>query len=570
MAPMASYDGAPRSQRPWTRILIQHVRNLGGPGNLWKTGILSERQKKAKSRTICRYVVGDSDKPIGAKKRMNKGNQQERSCQKLAESVEQSGLAEGNVSRTPVADTQRSDKASRGLTGVREAAKRDKELRFTALLHHLDETRLTESYAALKRDAAPGVDGVTWRGYETGHQGRIRDLHDRIHKGRYRAQPVRCTRIPKEDGTERQLGVTALEDKIVQHGTASVLNAIYEQDFLGFSYGFRLGRSPHDALDALWVGLVETPVNYVLDVDIRGFFDHIQHEWLLRFLRHRIGDQRILRLIDKWLRVGVLDDGNWLKPKQGSPQGAVISPLLANIYLHYVYDLWAQQWRQRTAKGNVIMVRYADDIVLGFQHREEAERFLAELTERLDKFGLSLHPDKTRMVEFGCYAIENRKRQGVGKPETFDFLGFTHICAHTRKGAFTIRRKTIAKRLRRKLQQLKMELRKRMHDPVPELGKWLRSVVQGYYRYHGVPYNLPQLRAFRHHLSRAWLRMLRRRSQKARKQLTWEKFERIRDAWVPLPYVTHPWPDKRFRRHHPRQEPYAVTPHVRISTGGAS
>ena len=501
---------------------------------------------------------------------MNKGNQRERSRQRPAESVEQRGSAKGNASGTPAADTQRSDKASCGLTGVREAARRDKELQFTALLHHLNEACLSESFKALKRDAAPGVDGVRWKAYEQGHQGRIRDLQDRIHAGRYRAQPVRRTRIPKEDGSERLLGITVLEDKIVQRGTVTVLNAIYEQDFLGFSYGFRPGRSQHDALDALWVGIVETEVNYVLDLDIRGYFDHIQHEWLLRFVRHRIGDKRIIRLIVKWLRVGVLDDGNWLKPRQGSPQGAVISPLLANIYLHYVFDLWAQQWRQRTAKGPVIMVRYADDIVMGFEYREEAERFLSELSERLDKFGLSLHPGKTRLIEFGRHAMENRKRKGQGKPETFDFLGFTHICAHTRKGVFTIRRKTIAKRLRRKLQQLKMELRERMHDPVPELGKWLRSVVQGYYRYHGVPYNLAQLRAFRHHLSRAWLQMLKRRSHKARKQLTWAKFERIRDHWLPLPRINHPWPDQRFRRHHPRQEPYAVTPHVRICAGGAS
>lgn len=500
---------------------------------------------------------------------MNKGNQRERSRQKPAELVERRGSAEGNVSRKPVADTQRSEQASRGLTGVREAANRDKELQFTALLHHLNEAQLNESFAALKRTAAPGVDGVTWREYEKGHQGRISELHERVHKGQYRAQPVKRTRIPKEDSSERALGITALEDKIVQHGTATILNAIYEQDFMGFSYGYRPGRGAHDALDALWVGIVETPVNVVLELDIRGFFDHLQHAWLLRFVRHRIGDKRIIRLIIKWLRAGVLDNGNWLDPKQGSPQGAVISPQLANIYLHYVFDLWSHRWRRTQAKGHVMMVRYADDIVMGFEHREEAERFLTQVRERFDEFGLSVHPDKTRVLEFGRHAIAKRKRQGKGKPETFDFLGFTHICAHTRTGRYTIRRKTIAKRLRRKLQQLKMELRQRMHDPVPELGEWLRSVVQGYYRYYGVPYNLPQLRAFRHHLSRVWLQMLRRRSHKARKQLTWEKFKCIRDEWLPLPHNTHPWPDTRFRRYHPRQEPYAGIPHVRICAGGA-
>ena len=500
---------------------------------------------------------------------MNKGNQQEVTCQNPAESVEQRGLAEGNARRTPTTGTPSPGKVSRGLAGVREAARRDKELQFTALLHHVDKSRLLEGFEALKRRAAPGVDGVNWSDYEPYSGEGIPSLHDRIHKGKYRAQPIRRVYIPKSDGSQRPLGILALEDKIVQHATASVLNAIYEEDFLGFSYGFRPGRSQHDALDALWVGLMETPVNWVLDLDIRGYFDHIQHEWMIRFLRHRIGDKRIIRLIIKWMRVGVLDNGNWLKPKEGSPQGAVISPHLANIYLHYVFDLWAQQWRQRQAGGNVIMVRYADDIVLGFEHKEDADRFLRELKERLNRFGLALHPDKTRLLEFGRNAITNRKRQGKGRPETFDFLGFTHICSRTRKGKFMIRRKTIAKRLRRKLQQVKKELRKRMHDPIPELGKWLRSVVQGYYNYHGVPYNLPQLYAFRHHLSKAWLAMLRRRSQKARKKLSWEKFGCILDEWLPTPHLTHPWPDERFRRHHPRQEPYAVTPPVRICAGGA-
>lgn len=499
---------------------------------------------------------------------MNKGNQWEHSRQKPAESVEPRGEAKGNAQGPLTSGTQRPRPVSRGLTGVREAAKRDKDEQFTALLHHITLDSLFGAFDQLKRSAAPGVDGVTWSAYEMGHEGRLRDLHERVHTGRYRALPVKRARIPKEDGTERLLGIAALEDKIVQHATVAVLNAIYEEDFLGFSYGFRPGRGQHNALDALWVGIVETRVNWVLDLDIRGYFDHIQHDSLRQFLGHRIADKRLLRLVDKWLRAGVLDEGNWLQSEEGSPQGAVISPLLANIYLHYTFDLWAHRWRRRKAGGNVVMVRYADDIVMGFEHQQDAERFLKELVERLAKFGLTAHPDKTHLLEFGRHAIANRQRQGKGKPETFTFLGFTHICSRTRRGVFTIRRKTIAKRLRNKLQNIKKELKRRMHHPIPELGRWLRAVVQGYYNYHGVSYNLPQMNAFRHHLSRAWLRMLKRRSQKARKALTWDKFKRLRDYWLPTPRLTHPWPNTRFRRQHPRQEPYAVIPHVRICTGG--
>jgi RNA-directed DNA polymerase len=501
---------------------------------------------------------------------MNKGHQPGRSGQRPAESVEQRGLAEGNAQRPPTAGTQRPGKVSRGLLGVREAARRDRKLQFTALLHHIDRPLLQESFEALKRNAAPGVDGMTWAAYQEGSDERLQDLHHRIHTGKYRALPSKRARIPKADGSERLLGIAALEDKIVQQAVVRVLNPIYEEDFLGFSYGFRPGRDPHRALDALWVGLTERPIHWVLDMDIQSYFDHIEHDWLLRFLQHRIADKRLMRLIRKWLRAGVVDEGQWLSQEQGSPQGAVVSPLLANVYLHYVFDLWSERHRRTRAQGAMIMVRYGDDIVVGFQHREEAEAFLHDVRTRFGDFGLRLHPEKTRLIEFGRFAAARRKAAGKGKPETFDFLGFTHICSQTRKGRFTIRRRTIVKRRCAKLRAIKQELRCRMHASVPETGQWLRSVLQGYYHYFAVPYNLDSLLQLRFEVGRAWLRLLRRRSQKARRRLTREKFMRIQDPWLPKPRVYHPWPNVRFRRHHPRQEPYAVAPHVRICTGGAS
>ena len=502
---------------------------------------------------------------------MNEGNQrgQDQTRQKPEEFVERRGSAKGNTAQAPTTGTQSPGAVSRGLIGVREAARRDKTLQCTALLHHLTPECLRGSFARLKRNASPGVDGVRWEDYAPIAEKRVADLHRSVQEGSYRAQPVKRARILKEDGSERLLGVSALEDKVVQGALVEVLNAIYEVDFKGFSYGFRPGRSQHDALDALWVGLTSQPVNWVLDMDIQGFFDHIQHDWLMRFLGHRIGDKRILRLIKKWLRVGAFDEGQWLDLAEGSPQGAAISPLLANIYLHYAFDLWADWWRRHHARGRVVIVRYAYDTVMGFQGRDDAEAFRTAVAQRLNRFGLTLHPEKTRLLEFGRYATINRKQRGEGKPETFDFLGMTHICSCTRRGKYTIRRQTTAKRLRAKLQQVKRQLRRRLHRPVPETARWLRAVLQGYYNYHAVPYNLASLRAFWHHLSRAWFKALRRRSQKAR-GLTWERFKRFRDAWLPLPRILHPWPSERFRRRHPRQEPYAVIPHVRICAGGAS
>jgi group II intron reverse transcriptase/maturase len=433
--------------------------------------------------------------------------------------------------------------------GVRKAAKEHKEMKFTALLHHLTVDLLQESFYALKRKAAPGVDGTTWQEYEAGLEGRLIDLHSRVHRGAYRAKPSRRAYIPKADGRQRPLGVAALEDKIVQQAVATILNAIYEEDFLGFSYGFRPGRSQHQALDALSYALTQKRVNYVLDADIRGFFDNISHAWMLQFVQHRVADRRILRLIQKWLKAGVMEEGEWSETERGTPQGAVISPLLANIYLHYVFDLWVNAWRKKHARGDVIVVRYADDTVLGFQDAEEADRFLEDFRERLGKFGLELHPEKTRRIEFGRYAELNRKQRGEGKPETFDFLGFTHISGKNSKGYFTVKRRTIRKRLRAKLQEIKQQLPRRRHDPVAQTGEWLRSVVQGYFNYHAVPGNLESLGTFRERLIRLWRTQLRQRSQ--RYCLTWDRLRQLADRWLPQPRVLHPWPMQRFAATHP-------------------
>jgi group II intron reverse transcriptase/maturase len=433
---------------------------------------------------------------------------------------------------------------SRGLAHVRQAARENKEQKFTALLHHVTTDLLRECFYRMKREAAPGVDGVTWQEYEMGLEDRLVDLHGRVHRGAFRALPSRRVYIPKADGRQRPLGVAALEDKLVQQAVATILNQIYEEDFLGFSYGFRPGCSQHQALDALTVGLKRRKVNYVLDADIRGFFDHIDHSWMMKFVQHRVADPRILRLIQKWLKAGVMEEGQWWETEEGTPQGSGISPLLANIYLHYVFDLWVKVWREKCATGEVIVIRYADDTVLGFQYVEDADRFLEQFRERLGKFGLELHPEKTRRIEFGRLAEQNRKKRGEGKPETFDFLGFTHISGKRRKGHFVVKRKTIAKRMRAKLQALKQQLAARRHDPIPQVGEWLKSVVKGYFNYHAVPGNLSCLGVFRERLSRQWWQTLRRRSQKAR--LSWERMHRLLERWIPRPRVLHPWPEARF------------------------
>jgi RNA-directed DNA polymerase len=450
-------------------------------------------------------------------------------------------IMESHTTPTPSGEQH----VSEGLQGVRRTALEKKQERFTALLHHVTVKLLGESFQALKKQAAPGVDGVTWQEYEQGLEGRLIGLHGRVHRGAYRAQPSRRIYIPKPDGRKRPLGIAALEDKIVQHAVVTVLNEIDEADFLGFSYGFRPGRSPHRALDALSVGIVRRRVNWILDADIRGFFDNLSHEWLLKFVQHRIADPRILRLIRKWLKAGVSEDGEWSKTTIGTPQGAVISPLLANIYLHYAFDLWVEAWREKIATGDLIVVRYADDLVVGFQHRADAERFLMEFQERLARFGLELHDEKTRLIEFGRYAEANRRQRGDGKPETFTFLGFTHICGKWPKtGRFAVLRRTAKKRMRATLLRLKQDLRARMHETPLQTGCWLRSVLLGYYGYFAVPGNTAVLGVFRFRLQLLWRHALRRRSQRSR--FDWNRLGRLSKRWLPHPHILHPFPEQRF------------------------
>lgn len=373
---------------------------------------------------------------------------------------------------------------------------------------------------------------------------RLQDLSHRLKRGAYRANPVLRAYIPKRDGGQRSIGIPTLEDKIVQRAVAEVFGVIYELDFLGFSYGFRPKRDAHQAIDALSVGIVAKKVNWVLDADIRGFFDTLDHEWLVKFIKHRVGDRRIVRLIQKWLKAGALEEGEQIQSEVGTVQGGSISPLLANIYLHYVFDLWIQRWRKKQAQGDVIVVRWADDFIVGFEQRSEGERFLSELRERLRKFGLELHPDKTRLIEFGRYARSNRARRGEGKPETFNFLGFTHICSETKKGGFTVLRKTVRKRLQAKLKEVYTQLRWRMHQPVPEQGKYLRSVILGHMRYYGVPRNRPSIAVFRKGVCWLWRKVLKCRSQKHR--LNWDRMKRLINRWLPPVRVCHPHPLVRF------------------------
>lgn len=483
------------------------------------------------------HAAEKSDAPIVPKKQPNKG--------KPAEVVEGRGAAKGNAQEAPAGRTQSRETALTGLERVRAAAKQDKRMKFTTLLHHVTTSLLVESFYDLKRNAAAGVDGVTWREYETTLYTRVHELHREIHSGAYRAQASRRVYISKADGKLRPLGIAAFEDKIVQQAVVKVLSAIYDEEFLGFSYGFRRGKSQHDALDALYVGIESRKVHWILDADIQAFFDTIDHEWMMQFLEHRIADRRILRLIGKWLKAGVIEDGRRMESLIGTPQGSVISPFLSNIYLHYVQDLWAHRWRQRHATGQVTIVRYADDSVVGFEHKHDALRYLAALRERMAKFGLTLHPEKTRLIEFGRYAERNRTGRGEGRPETFDFLGFTHCCAKTKKGWFTTLRLTVKKRMRATLKAVRAKLRRKMHDDIPTVGKWLGSVVQGYFNYFAVPGNGNRMYSFRGEICRAWRRMLIRRSQ--RHCLTWERFKRLVNRYIPPCRTIHPYPGQRFR-----------------------
>lgn len=489
-----------------------------------------------------------SDSPIIPAKLPNKV----RDVQGTAEVVEGRGLTKGKAVQQNTFRTQCREKdVPNALHRIRQAAIRNKGEKFTALLHHITPERLRSAFLGIKRKAAAGVDGVTWHWYEEDLDNNLQDLHARIHRGAYRARPSRRKYIPKSDGRQRPLGIATLEDKIVQRAVTEVLSAIYETDFLGFSYGFRPGRLAHEALGALAVGIHRKKVSWVLDADIRGYFDSINHECLVKFVERRVADGRILRLIKKWLKAGVIENGRFEATEEGTPQGASISPLLSNVYLHYALDIWVQNWRKREARGDVIIVRWADDFVMGFQYRDDAERFLKELRERFRKYSLELHPEKTRLIRFGRFASENCKRvDGRRKPETFNFLGFTHYCGVLRDGKFRVKRKTMRKRLTAKLQEVKAELRKRMHQSIRDQGSWLRSVVRGYFAYHAIPENWKAIGAFRIRVAQLWYRSLRRRSQRSR--MTWERMGKIIAFWLPLARILHPWPEQRFGRYNPR------------------
>jgi RNA-directed DNA polymerase len=467
-----------------------------------------------------------------------------------AEPAEPRAGTKRNVGEQSTHRTQGWVRVTQALDRVRQAARLRKEEKFTALFHHLSVDLFREAFFALKRDAAPGVDGLTWRTYEADLERNLTDLRSRVQRGAYRALPSRRAYIPKADGRQRPLAVAALEDKIVQKATAAVLNCIYEEEFLGFSYGFRPKRGQHDALDALVVGITTRRVNFIFDADVASFFDSVSKEWLVRFVEHRIGDKRITRLIRKWLKAGVLEEGVVTVSEMGTGQGSVISPLLANIYMHYVFDLWAHRWRRREAQGDVVIVRYADDFVVGFEYEDDACRFWDALRARLEEFALSLHPEKTRLIEFGRHAADRRARAGLGKPETFKFLGFVFVCGKSHRGQFLVQRKTRRDRMQAKLKEVKKELRKRMHQPIPEQGRWLAQVVRGYFAYHAVPTNRASISAFRRYVIRLWLRTLRRRSQKDR--FPWERMPRLADDWLPQPRNFHPWPHVRFAVKHSR------------------
>ena len=463
-----------------------------------------------------------------------------------AERMEGRDLPKENKLKQNTLRTQCREGVLNELQLIHQRAKSDKKIRFTALMHHIYNIDLLRlSYLEIKRDAAPGVDRVTWEEYGEDLENNLQDLSVRLRHGTYKAKPVRRVYIPKADGKQRPLGVTALEDKIAQRAAVAVLNTIYEADFVGFSYGFRRGRSQHHALDALYVGITTKKVSYIYDADISDFFNKINREWLIKFIEHRIADKRVVRLIQKWLNAGILEEGKIIYNEQGTPQGSSASPVFANVFLHYVYDLWIVQWRKQKARGDVVVVRFADDTVVGFQYKSDAEEFQKELKERLLKFGLELHPEKTKLIEFGRFATENRENRGEGKPGTFTFLGFTHICGKTRNnGKYTVLRHTIKKKMQKKLAEIKEELKNRMHHSVQEVGRWLKAVVTGHYRYYGVPGNYEAMNRFRYWIGQRWKNSLEKRSQKG--TITWEKMGKVIDRWLPRPRICHKYPSERM------------------------
>jgi RNA-directed DNA polymerase len=479
-----------------------------------------------------------------------------RSCKKLPPCAPMGGKA------TPKAG------CPAALDRIRQAARRDKKLRFTNLFHHVYAIdHLRQAYFELKKQAAAGIDGQTWSDYGKELESNLQNLSDRLARGTYHAPPVKRVYIPKPGGKQRPIGIPTLEDKIVQRAATAVLGAVYEADFKGFSYGFRPGKSAHLALDALAVAIQTKQVNFVLDADIRSFFDRLDHQCLMQFVEHRIADPHVLRLLRKWLNAGVMEAGRRIEQEEGVPQGGSVSPLLANLYLHYALDLWADQWRKRQAKGDVIIVRYADDFVIGFEHEKDALRFLEELKERFHKFNLELHEEKTRIIPFGRHARSKKEKREdgdnqsgrssggnasapaasiparPGQPSTFNFLGFTHSCSQTRRGRFIVLRRTMAKRMRAKLKSLKEELGRRMHQGITAMGRWLQSVLRGHVQYFGVPHNSQPLWAFRAHLTRLWKQALNRRSQ--RRSVTWERMSRIAKRWLLYPRIVHPYPGER-------------------------
>lgn len=495
------------------------------------------------------YGHGKSDSSIVPQKSSNNGGY----VSPLAEKAEGRGLTKGNSFQQTRCRTQSRDSLQSALQRIRQAAAGDKTLRFTSLWHHVyDVERLREAYYRIKRQASPGVDGQTWREYGEDLEINLQDLSERLRRGGYRAKPVKRVYIPKPDGRQRPIGITTLEDKIVQRATTTVLNAIFEVDFKGFSYGFRPNRGAHNALDALTVGILKRKVGWVLDADICGFFDAIDRKWLVKFIEHRIGDQRVIRHIKKWLNAGVLEDDRPIQADTGTPQGGSISPLLANIYLHYVFDLWADQWRHHHARGHMIMIRYADDIVAGFEYKSDAVRFQRDLQCRFGRFNLTLHGEKTRLIEFGRFAAERRAAQGQGKPETFDFLGFTHICAKSSQGRFILLRLPMRKRVQAKLKDIKEQLKLRRYTSIPEMGRWLRAVVTGWYRYYAVPNTYRYLVKFRCRVGWLWYRALRRRSQRSR--MTWRRMYDLIATWLPRARILHPYPQERLHvaRYDPR------------------
>lgn len=543
MNDMASSSTARRGRRPSARIETSSA-GTGRPHTPPGGNEPKERPSKANSQSEGKNEHGESDESIVSKKPANRIWKHHLEFPE-AELAERRDSIKRNTDQPGTSRTQsRTNEVSPGLERVRQNARKDKKMKFTALLHHVNEGSLLRAFYRLQPKAAPGTDGVVWQQYRVNLAANVKDLCGRVHRGSYRAKPSRRVYIPKADGRTRPLGIAALEDKIVQAAVVEVLNAIYEADFLGFSYGFRPGRGAHDALDALAVAIQRRRVNWVLDADIRGFFDRIDHDWMMKFLQHRIADRRLLRLIGKWLRAGVIEQDRWKAIEAGTPQGATISPLLANIYLHYALDTWAHHWRRRHARGEVVLVRYADDFVMGFEHREEAEQFLSLLHQRMGKFELELHGDKTRLIRFGRYAAEKQARADEGKPETFNFLGFTHICGRSRSGGFLLMRHSMSKRLRAKLSEVKTELQVRRHQPLQVQGEWLCAVLRGYIRYHGVPTNVHALSRFRTGLARCWYRSLLRRSQKRR--LTWERMDTYVSRWLPAPRICHPWSTVRF------------------------